>query len=131
MAATGAAFAGAKLEVLDQRGVLVCEKTTLSDGSYACELPEDAKAPLVIRATREDQVLYSTTASVAGGTVNITPLTTIIAAQLAPNGDPSRLAAAIQADASVVSEGAIRTEVQALLAVLKPLLEALGQSDLD
>ncbi|WP_286185629.1 carboxypeptidase regulatory-like domain-containing protein [Acidovorax cavernicola] len=76
----------------------------------------------------DDLTLYSTTASAAGGTTNVTPLTTVVVAQLAPNGDPSKLAAAVQADANAVTSGAISDKVAQLVAALKPLLDALNTS---
>ncbi|KIQ35962.1 hypothetical protein RT97_04165 [Variovorax paradoxus] len=126
--ATGAAFAGAALTVFDQTGAKVCEVTTTPEGTYTCTLPAGTKAPLVIRAVRDDLTLYSTTASTATGTTNVTPLTTIIVAQLAPNGDPSKLAAAIQADAGAVTAGSISDQVAKLVAALQPLLTALNLS---
>jgi len=131
VAATGAAFAGAQLEVLDQRGETVCTATTDAAGGYSCELPAATVAPLLLRVQRDEQTLYSLTASAEGGTLNVTPLTTIVAAQLAPDGNPASLAQAIQSDPGQVSESAIRAEVQALLAILEPLLQAIGQSGLD
>lgn len=126
--ATGAAFAGAALTVFDQTGAKVCEVTTTPEGTYTCSLPAGTKAPLVIQAVRDDLTLYSTTASTATGTTNVTPLTTIIVAQLAPNGDPSKLAAAIQADAGAVTAGSISDQVAKLVAALQPLLTALNLS---
>lgn len=126
--ATGAAFAGAVLTVFDQTGAKVCEVTTTTEGTYSCTLPAGTKAPLVIQAVRDDLTLYSTTASTATGTTNVTPLTTIIVAQLSPNGDPSKLAAAIRADAGAVTAGSIGDQVAKLVAALQPLLTALNLS---
>lgn len=126
--ATGAAFAGAALTVFDQTGAKVCEVTVTDEGSYTCSLPAGTKAPLVIQAVRDDLTLYSTTASTATGTTNVTPLTTIVVAQLSPNGDPSKLAAAIQADAGAVTAGSISDQVKKLVAALQPLLDALNMS---
>lgn len=126
--ATGAAFADAALTVFDQTGAKVCEVKVSAEGTYSCSLPAGTKAPLVIQAVRDDLTLYSTTASTATGTTNVTPLTTIVVAQLAPNGDPSKLAAAIQADASAVTAGAISDQVKKLVAALQPLLDALNMS---
>lgn len=131
VAATGAAFADARLEVLDQRGQTVCSTVTDAAGSYDCELPVDTAAPLVVRVLRDEQALYSISASAEGGTLNITPLTTIVAAQLAPDGNPASLAQAIQGNPDLVNDDAIRSEVQALLATLEPLLQALGQAGID
>ena len=96
VAATGAAFGGATITVVDQTGTTVCTTQTDSAGAYACTLPASTKAPLVIKAVRDDQTFYSTTASAAGGTANVTPLTTIIVAELSPDGNPARTRCSIR-----------------------------------
>jgi hypothetical protein len=131
VAATGAAFAGAAITVTDQTGTTVCTTTTAADGTYACTLPASTKAPLVIRATRDDVSLYSTTASTTGGTVNVTPLTTIIVSQLSPNGNPASLAGAIQTNPTSVTASTIQAQIADLVAALQPLLTALGQGAID
>lgn len=128
VAATGAAFDGATITVIDQTGATVCTTETDSAGAYACDLPASTRAPLVIRAQREDQVLYSTTASAEGGVTNVTPLTTIVVAQLSPEGNPARLAGALQSNPGAVTEAGIQAQVAELLAALQPLLAALGES---
>ena len=89
VAASGAPFAGAKLTAVDKTGATVCDTTVSATGTYACELPTTALPPLVITALRDDIGLYSVTAGGTGGTVNVTPITTIIASRLSPNGDPA------------------------------------------
>ena len=126
VAATGAPFAGARLTVVDKTGTTVCDTTTTPQGIYSCTLPATTQAPLVITARRDDQVLYSVTASTTGGTANVTPLTTIVVSRLSPAGDPSQLAAAIKSSAKVVDETSIKAGVAELLVLLKPLLDALG-----
>ncbi|MEB0056335.1 carboxypeptidase regulatory-like domain-containing protein [Variovorax sp. LG9.2] len=126
VAATGAAFAGAHLTVVDKTGTTVCDTTTTPQGTYNCTLPATTQAPLVITARRDDQVLYSVTASTTGGTANVTPLTTIVVSRLSPVGDPSQLAAAIKSAAKVVDEASIKAGVAELLLLLKPLLDVLG-----
>ena len=125
-AATGAPFAGAALTVFDQTGAKVCEVRTGDDGRYSCTLPAGTKAPLVIQAVRDDLVLYSTTASSATGTANVTPLTTVVVSRLAPGGDPAKLLEAVQANAGTVTAGTIGAQVKQLLDALQPLLSALG-----
>lgn len=128
IAATGAAFAGAKVTVVDQRGVTVCSTETDAKGAYECPLPAGTKAPLVVTATRDDLTLYSTTASASGGNVNVTPLTTIIVSRLSPNGDPASLAGAIATQPSVVTDATVKQQVAELVAALKPLLTLLGDA---
>jgi hypothetical protein len=75
---------------------------------------------LVITAQRDDQTLYSATAS--GGTANITPLTTIVASRLSSNGDPAKLAS----DSSAVTDAAIQKQGADLIGALEPVLKGLG-----
>lgn len=121
-AATGAPFAGAALQVTDATGATVCDTTTAADGSFSCTLAPTAARPLVLRAVKDDQMLYSATATAGDTRANVTPLTTIIAARLAPNGDPSKLAAAPQS----ITAAALQAQVTALVAALQPLITALN-----
>lgn len=130
VAATGAAFAGAAITVTDRTGATVCSTSTDAQGAYGCELPATAQPPFVVRAVRDDQALYSTTAG-SGGTVNLTPLTTIVVAQLSPDGNPASLAGAIQTQPDTVTAATIRAQADELIAALKPLLDALGQAGID
>ena len=129
VAATGAAFVQAAITVTDATGATVCSTTTDSGGSYRCTLPAGTKVPLVIRAARGEQVLYSAVASSADGTANVTPLTTIVVSRLAPQGHPGHLAAAIQSAPETVTADTLRVQVSALIAALQPLLRALGLSE--
>jgi hypothetical protein len=131
VAATGAAFSGATITVVDQTGATVCTTQTDSAGAYACTLPASTKAPLVIKAVRDDQTFYSTTASATGGTANVTPLTTIIVAELSPDGNPASLAGAIQTHPSAVTADTIKKQTDELVAAIAPLLSALGQGAID
>lgn len=126
--ASGAAFAGAHLTVVDAAGATVCDTTVSASGTYGCTLAPETKAPLVITALRDDDVLYSVSASAADGRINVTPVTTIIASMLSPNGNPAQLAAALQATPEMASAAQIQTRVSAVLALLKPLLDALGDA---
>ncbi|MDM0037347.1 carboxypeptidase regulatory-like domain-containing protein [Variovorax sp. J22P271] len=128
IAATGAAFAGAKVTVVDQRGVTVCTTETDAKGAYECTLPADTKAPLVVTAARDDLTLYSTTASATGGNVNVTPLTTIIVSRLSPDGNPASLAGAIATRPDTVTDSTVKQQVAELVAALKPLLTLLGDA---
>jgi hypothetical protein len=129
-AATGAAFDAASVSVQDQTGATVCTTQTDAQGFYQCTLPAATKAPLTIAAQRDEQSFYSATAG-AGGTANITPLTTLIVSRLAPDGQPAHFAAAVQADGSLASDERLQQQVDGLTAALQPVLAALGQERLD
>ncbi|MCU4121923.1 carboxypeptidase regulatory-like domain-containing protein [Variovorax sp. N23] len=126
VAATGAAFAGATVTVTDQTGVTVCTTQTDDKGAYNCTLPLGTKAPLVIKASRDELSFYSTTASAGSGTANVTPLTTIVVSQLSPDGNPASLAGAITTRPESVTATTIQAQVSELLTALQPLLSALN-----
>ena len=126
--ATSAAFAGAKLTAVDSTGATVCSVTVSATGTYVCELAATVKPPLVISALRDDVALYSVTGGTTGGIVNVTPITTIIASRLAPKGDPAQLAAGLVADPTSIDAAKIQAQVAQVLLLLKPLLDALGDT---
>jgi hypothetical protein len=126
VAATGAAFARAIVTVTDQTGATVCTTPTDDKGAYSCTLPLTTKAPLVIKAVRDELSFYSTTASAASGTANVTPLTTIVVSQLSPDGNPASLAGAIITKPDTVTAATIQAEASGLIAALQPLLTALN-----
>jgi hypothetical protein len=128
VAASGSAFAGARITIVDKNGATVCDTTTDALGSYTCTLPATASFPVVVTASREDQVLYSVSATASGGRVNVTPLTTIVVSRLSPAGDPAQLAAALSASTVTLDEAAIKAKVDEVIALLKPLLDALGDT---
>jgi len=128
VAASGAPFSGAKLTVVDKTGTTVCDTTVSATGTYTCTLPATTQAPLVISALRDDIGLYSVTAVATGGTVNVTPITTIVASRLSPNGDPAQLAAAVQANPATVDDTKIQSQVTQVVALLKPLRDAIGDA---
>jgi hypothetical protein len=132
--ATGAAFAEATVSVTDRTGAVVGTSAPVgADGRYSATLALDAQAPFVLVARRvlasgEAQSLVSVADTAASGTVNVTPVTHMIAARLSPSGDPLALAAAVQADPSRVTPAKVAAAVAEAAAVLAPLLEATGTS---
>ena len=124
-AATGAPMAGAILVVKDSTGAEVqsCAPCTVDgEGKFSVELKATAKAPFVLFATQdgsvEPQVSMIDTAQSA--TVNVSPITTLIATRLAPNGDPAQL------KASDLTADKITTATTEVKTALQPLLEAAG-----
>lgn len=125
VAAIGAPLANATITVIDQRGVAVCATTTDSLGRYACSLPTDTKAPLVVKASSDDAVYYSAIGT-AGGTANVSPLTTVVVSRLTPDGNPASIEGLIQTSPNAASADAISKQVSALNTALAPVLAALG-----
>lgn len=124
VAATGAPFAGATITVYDAAGNAVTSTTAAADGSYTLEIPLTTPAPLVVEAVREQTLLVSTFAETRTTRLNITPLTNLLAARLAPDGDPQNL----RGNAAAVTPEKLAAAVQELVAMLKPVLEAIGDS---
>jgi hypothetical protein len=99
-AATGAPLTGATLDVRNAQGAVICSTTVAQDGGYSCTLPAQAAGPFVVTARLGETTLVSATATTSSGTVNVTPLTHLIAARLATDGDPLALTNGTQLSAS-------------------------------
>jgi hypothetical protein len=123
IAATGAPFAGAAIKLYDRSGKLVAQTTAAEDGSYTLTIDASVRAPLVIEASRDDQTLVSTFAR-ATPRLNVTPLTNLIAAGLAPDGDPLSL----RSNAARVTPAALDAQVARVTSVLQPLLDLMHDS---
>jgi len=124
--ATGAALSGATLKVYDATGTQICETITGADGGYACDLGLSPAAPFVLVASRDDERLVSMFADAASSTVNVTPLTNLIASTLSSNGDPGQLVDDIKAVPGRVDATKVRTAVERVMTALQPLLDTLG-----
>ena len=125
-AATGAALADASLKIYDATGAVVCEVKTGSDGAYTCDLGISPKPPFVLVATQDETSLVSIAPDAITGTVNITPLTNLIASTLSSNGDPQKLVDDIKSTPASVDAAKVKASVDRVMTALKPLLDALG-----
>ena len=121
-AATGRPFAGALVTVYDATCSSVGSTNVAPDGSYSVTIPASTKAPLVLEATLDNVTLVSAVAETRDARANITPLTSLIAARLAPNGNPTSL----KQDSSAVTTASLASKVTELQAALRPLLASLG-----
>lgn len=132
VAATGAAFTGAVITVIDSRGQTVGTSQPVGDtGGYSITLSAGAVAPFVLVATRTDangasETLVSVVPSASTTTANITPITTLIASRLSPNGDPTQLDDALTAGTVTITPQAVADTVTEVQAILAPLLSATG-----
>jgi hypothetical protein len=126
VAAMGAPLAGAAIKVYDRTGALVCEQTAAADGSYTCDLGVEPKAPFVLVATLGETELASAFASATTSTVNITPITNLIASTLSTNGDPRTLVATLSSGGAPFTAASLQSAVERIVAALKPLTDALG-----
>ncbi len=139
VAATGAAFTDAIVTVYDSKGVLVgTSAVTGADGAYNISLLSSAVAPLVLTASRttasgvvESMVGLIASSSTATATVNITPVTHLIASRLSSSGDPAHLAAEMAAGTATVNTTTVIATVQDVQTILAPILAATGTSGTD
>ena len=139
-AATGAALANAPVQVTNSAGNSPCVEpsiTTSPLGSYTCTLKSGETEPFFIVITdptgnKTPLVSIATSTPAAGTplTVNATPLTTAIVAQL-NNGDALSLVPSNGSPAAVVIALAtlttnLNTATTNVLAQLKPVLDSIG-----
>jgi hypothetical protein len=131
VAAVGAALGGATIEVVDKDGNVVATKTANEDGSYTLTIAATAKPPFVASARKGDVLLFSPIAESKKGTINITPITNLLAAQLSPTGDPAALAGHIRAGRADVRARKVQDVVKALVEALRPLMLNAGAENVD
>jgi hypothetical protein len=130
-AATGAPMSGATVVVNDSTGAAVqnCTSTCTvgGDGNFSVPLKSTAKGPFVLLVTQEegDDPQVSMIDTATSTRVNVTPITTMIAARLAPSGNPADLKSV---DLNKEKITAATTEIKVML---KPLLEAAGVAESD
>lgn len=130
VAATGAPMAGAAVRVVDARGVEVASGVAVAgDGTFSVELPADARAPFALEAALPDGERQVSVVDSAGGatTANITPITSLIAARLSPNGRPEGLMQRFE-QAAAPDAAAIEARKQEVLEVIAPVRQALGDA---
>jgi hypothetical protein len=132
-AATGAALDGATITITGSDGTTYPAAgdppvLTGTDGSYTVTLPLTAKPPFVVSALRNDISLVSVVPEAKDTTTNITPVTNLIASRLSSSGDPSKLAAEIQADPSLIDLAKVTAKVAEVVALIQPLMDAIGDS---
>ena len=132
-AATGAVFANAAVTIATSDGTTYPTTgegavVTGADGSYTITLPLTAKPPFVVQAVRDDKTLVSVVAEAKDATANITPVTNLIASRLSTSGDPAKLAAEIKANPALVDATKLTAKVAEVVALIKPLMDAVGDS---
>lgn len=137
VAATGAAFTGGVVSVIDSTGKVVGTSQPVGDdGVYSVTLADGATPPFVLVASRttstgETQTLVSVVESASVTTANVTPITTLIASRLSVSGDPAKLAEELAASQVQITPEEVAATVQEVKAILEPLLAASGTTDFD
>lgn len=125
-AATGAPFDGADISIFDKTNTKVGSGRTEANGSYAITLSAGATAPFVLQAVRDDLTLVSVAADSSSSTINITPITNLIASRLSSSGNPANLATELKANPDLLDPVKVNASVDEIVALLKPLLDAVG-----
>lgn len=126
VAAQGAPMSGAAMVLVDATGAQVATATAGTDGKYSLTIPPSSKAPLVLSASDGTTTYFSPVAQAQTGTINVTKLTNLVAAQLSPTGDPSRLSAQIAGGTATVNADKVQAVVAAIEQALAPLLQNAG-----
>ncbi|MDB5840650.1 MAG: hypothetical protein JWQ23_2602 [Herminiimonas sp.] len=137
VAASGAAFSGATVVIKDSTGATVGTSAVVgADGAYTVTLSSGAVAPLIIIATRTNDLgtvdsLVSISETAVTGTVNITPVTTLIASRLSSSGDPLKLSGEVAAGTSLINSATVAAKVNEVRQILAPMLAATGTTAFD
>jgi hypothetical protein len=140
VAATGAAFTDATVTVMDSRGQSVGSGTVGADGTFTITLAAGAVAPFILTATRTSadgatdslvSVVPTGTGTTAAATVNISPVTNLIASRLSSSGDPTKLGAELAAGTSTVNATTVAAKVVEVQTILAPILTATGTTGTD
>lgn len=131
VAATGAPLANATVQIYDKNGtaVLSSPATVAPDGSYAATIPATARGPFVFEVDTGSDKLYSVMYDKNGSsTVNVTPISNLIAAKLSPTGSPFTLASEIASSSAAVTAASIGSASTDVMTALQPLTTALNVS---
>jgi hypothetical protein len=136
--ATGAAFVGAVITVTDKNGTVVGTSAPVgANGLSTITLNTGAAAPFVLTAKRtsangEVESLVSVIPTSSGSaSVNITPITNLIASRLSPTGDPTKLAAEVGAGTATINATTVANTVTDVQSILQPLINAIAGSSGD
>ena len=122
-AATGSPLANAAVELVDANG-RSWTTTTAADGSFTISA-SGLTPPVALKVTKDATTLYSVSPEV--GRVNITPITTIIAAELMNGGDP----AGILQQVGSLEESAFNTAKKQICDELELLFDVYGMAEFD
>lgn len=120
--ATGLPLSGATVTLYDATGTAVTTDTTATDGSYRLTVPAATKAPLVLEAVKGEQKLVSMLGETKSSRVNITPITNVVAARLAADGNP----ASLRHSSGKVTPEQLRSSMAEIVDVIQPLRAAVG-----
>lgn len=127
IAAKGAPLANATVQIYDQNGRALLATPALvgSDGSYSAVIPAGAAGPFVFEVDNGSEKLISVLADKSTSTVNITPVSHLVASKLSPTGNPYLLATEIADKSATVTTASTTAAVNTIMTALRPLSNAL------
>ena len=127
-AATGAAMAGASIEVYNASGIKVATATADSTGKYTSSALL-GEGPYVIKATSGTTELYSVQSSADGSVVNVTPLSNLVATLLSPTGNAGNLVTEFGADKTLLSSTGINDKKTIVKSIAAPVANVISGID--
>lgn len=122
--ATGAAIRSGSISIFDATGTQVASGTIGSDGTYSVSVPSTAVAPLILKASFDEQELYSLKTAASAGVANVNQLTNGVVALVTPGGDPSVVVQQAAAGASI-SSASVESAANKITAAIKPISDAI------
>jgi hypothetical protein len=126
-AAMGAPLAGANVKVYDATGtIVVSDGVVQPNGSYNVTIPAGKQGPFVFVADDGDQTYASVLSDTSKTTVNITPLSNLLAATFSASGNPANLVSEIVSKTADINATNYATKVEALRTAISPVLTAVG-----
>lgn len=126
-AAMGAPLAGANVQVYDATGtIVVSDGVVQPNGSYNVTIPAGKQGPFVFVADDGDQTYTSVLSDTSKTTVNITPLSNLLAATFSASGNPANLVSEIVSKTADINTTNYAAKVEALRAAISPVLTAVG-----
>ncbi len=123
----GAPLAGANVKVYDASGTMVVSDGVVQpNGSYSVTIPAGKQGPFVFVVEDGDQNYMSVLNDTSKTTVNITPLSNLLASSLSASGNPANLVAEIANRSTDINATNYAAKVGALRTALAPVLAAAG-----
>jgi hypothetical protein len=129
--ATGAPMVGATVEVYDASGALISTVTTDSKGRYLTPNLNNLTGPYVIKASLNGLTLYSVQATGAVATVNVTPLSNLVATLLSPTGNAANLSKEVAANKNRASDSLINNKKSIVSNIVNPVATVNGVGQFD
>jgi len=128
VAATGAPLVDATIQIYDKDNVAVLSTpaTVSADGTYSAVIPANAVGPFVFVVDSGSEKFLSVLTEKRDSTLNITPLSHLVAAKLSSKGNPFELASEIKAGTTSLTSSKVGDATSTVMAALKPLADGLG-----